>query len=103
MGRGIGKGAMPQIGVALPPGGWMNVGTPGVISQLRGAASRNPAVVSMLRAVTDCQLYPGGSSLPFGGGLVWVGVGDGVPDGPGEVGRPVARCGPDGCGLPAGP
>jgi hypothetical protein len=68
---------MSTISLALPPGGLMNVCSPGVISQLLGAASLKPAVVSMLCAVTDRQLYPGGSSPPFGGGLVWVGVGVG--------------------------
>jgi hypothetical protein len=115
---------MSTISLALPTGGMMTVCSPGVITQLLGAASLKPAVVPMLCPVTDCQLYPGGSSPPFGAGLVWVGVGDGVGwpvglgwleglsglglpdgvgDGPGEVGPPVARCGPDGCGLPAGP
>jgi hypothetical protein len=56
----------------------MNVCSPGVSSQTVGAASLKPAVVPMLWAVTDCQLYPGGSSPLFGAGLVWVGVGDGV-------------------------
>jgi hypothetical protein len=90
---------MSTISLALPAGGLMNVCTPGVISQLLGAASLKPAVTPMLCPVTDCQPYPGGSVPPFGGGLVWVGIGDGVGriEGLSWLGLP------DGVGVPDGP
>ncbi len=82
----------------------MTVFSPGVVSQLLGAASLKPAAVPMLCPVTACQLYPAGSSPPFGAGLVWLGVGDGLGVGWLEgLGQLEGLGLPDGVGLFDGP
>ena len=96
------NGAMSTTSLAPPAGGLMTVFSPGVVSQLLGAASLKPAAVPMLCPVTACQLYPGGSSPPFGAGLVWLGVGDGLGEVVG-VGWLEGLGLPDGVGLFDGP